>query len=183
MALSDGQSLSTKVSTRGTYTRTITGYADSASNNMNVERSTTLAFGSSGADTINQAVSFVFTATQNTTTRMDLSGALVNALGETSCTLTKIKWILIELPSAAQDATNGTAATSVTISASATNPITTTPLGAAQTYTLENGDRWLIEKHNSGGITVASGTADGLDVLNNDADTDAKLIVTILGNA
>ena len=192
MAITSISSVIASIAAVGTMNRTITGIPDDLQTPLSVRRSTTYTYGTSGADTIDQATTFIFTATNNTTTRLDLSTASgsayspnppLNMVGESSPAFTKIKWMMMELLSTTQDTTNGTACSSVTISPAGSNPITTSPLGSAKTYTMTNGDKWVCEKHNSGGITVANGSADGFDVLNNDASVSGKIRVTLLGNA
>ena len=176
------------ISLTGTFNKTNTGFTDDGTGvtgSVALNRSTTYTYGTSAVDTINQAATYIFTATMNTTTQMDLSGAITNLVGDTASTVTVIRWLLFELLSTTQDATNGTAATSVAIQPGSSSAITTSPLGSGATnsYTMENGDKWLIEKHNAGGITVTGGSADNFAVINNDANDDAKLRITLLGNA
>ena len=141
------------------------------------------AYGSGAAYTCNNVVRTVFTATKNTTTTLDLSGSLANVLSEAATTFTVIKRILFEYLTVAQDSVNGTASTgTVTIQPGASNPITTSPLGAAQTYKMTNGDKWLCEKGNIAGITVAGGTADTFDFVHNDTSDDAHFLITVFGD-
>lgn len=184
MALSAAESIRTNISASGTFHRAPTGLTNTVDGSLAVTRATSWTFGSSGADTVNQAVTTIFTATKNTTTSLDLSGALVNVTGETAATFTKVKWILFELLTAAQDSVNGNAfADSVVIAPGGTNPITTSPLGTSQTYTMQAGDKWLCEKHTSGGITVAGGSADTFDFTIAANNLDAIFRITVLGNS
>lgn len=153
--------------------------------------STQWTYGSSGADTINQVIRKLFTATKNTTTSLDLSGALVNLVGDTAATLTKVKKMRITylsstVPStaASYDATNGNASTgTVVIQPGASNPITTSPLGAAETHTMKPGDIWDYESHDTNGFTVTGGSADTFDFVHGDNVLDGKFLIEIFGNS
>jgi hypothetical protein len=141
--------------------------------------------GASGADTVNQMLQFIFVALGSATTRCDLSttAGQTNPVGDLLAALTKIKYLFIEYLTLAQDSVNGTAATgTVLIEPSATFPIITSPLGAAQAFNMLPGQKWEYQSHDTTGITVAAGSADGLD-FTNDAAVDANLRITILGNS
>lgn len=141
MALSAAESIRTSITATGTFHTAPTGLTGTVDGALSINRSTSWTFGASGADTVNQPITMIFTATKNTRTRLDLSGALTNCCGESSGTLTKIKWMLIELLTTAQDSTNGNAfADTVKIYPSVTAPITTLPLGGAIALPTFTGD-------------------------------------------
>ena len=186
MALTSFDSLKSGHSVSGVVHRT-SGLQDLAVDiaaDGQAPKSTTWAFGSSGADTVNQVLRFIFTATKNTTTSLDLSGVTTNVTGETAVTLTKVKFMKLEYLTTSQDSTNGTASTgNVSISPGAANPITTSPLGTAEVYVMKPGDVWIMEKHDTGGFTVTGGSADTFDFLHSDTSADAAIRVTIYGNS
>ena len=110
MAISTFEALTTRLGVELTNAhRVLTASVADLLASMSISRPTTWSYGASGADTVNQIATTIFTATKNTTTSLDLSGALTNVVGDSAATLTKIKWILIEYLTVAQDATNGTA--------------------------------------------------------------------------
>lgn len=141
------------------------------------------SYGASGADTVDQILSFIFVATKNATTTLDLSGVLTNAVGDLLSTLTVVKRISFEYLTAAQDATNGTASTGlVTISPGGTNPIITSPLGSSGSYVMHPGDKWVIERHDATGITIAGGTYDTFDFVHSDTSADGHFLIQVWGN-
>jgi len=108
---------------------------------------------------------------------------LTNSIGDLLATSSRITKLTIEYLTVAQDATYGTASTgTVTIAPGGTHPVTTSPLGAAQTYAMKPGDVWCIEKHDAAGITITGGTADTFDFVHGDTSADAAFRITIFGD-
>jgi len=116
------------------------------------------------------------------------SNFLLNASTQLNCidgtatpTLSKIKYMCIELLSATQtdqDGNAGTAASSITLGDHATNAWAGI-LGATGTYTISNGGKWTAE--DDAGISVTVG--DILKTVNNDGAITAKVMVSIIGVA
>lgn len=140
----------------------------------------TWTFGT-GAGKVNQIVEVIFTATKNTTTNLDLSGVLTNRIGDTVSTFTLVKFFKMEYLTTAQDATNGNASTgTITIEPAVANPITTSPLGAAQQFILNPGAffEWCDPLN---GFTVTGGSADSFKLTHSDNNLDGILRLTIFG--
>ena len=148
--------------------------------NINRSKNIPYTFGT-GAGKINQVVEIIFTVVKNTTTVLDLSGVVTNRVGDLLSTFTVVKFLKVEYLTVAQDATSGTASTAtVTIKPGGSNPVTTSPLGAAEQFTLKPG-AVLIWEDALTGFTVTAATADTLDFVHSDNVLDAALRLTIFG--
>ena len=166
-----------------TGTAAITGgNAPTADMTRSVQRSFT--YSTAGANTINQYVQTVFTATKNTTTSLDLTGSLTDFLSGASCTFAIVREIWFEYLTLAQDASNGTnasATATVKIKFGAANPITTTPLGADGFCYIKLGEKIIWQNNDATGWAVTAGTGDKIDFVHAVNDYDAKFLVTIFG--
>lgn len=142
---------------------------------------TAWAFGTSTGQ-FNQMLDFIFTATKNTTTQLDLSGASgqTNRIGDLLATLTLVRYMRIEYLTVAQDAVNGTASTGTITFGPGSSAITTGPWGTAQTQIINPGAVWMWQDPLNG-FTVTDTSADKLAFVHSDTSADAHLRITILG--
>lgn len=170
----------------GTITGTAAVSGDSAPT-VDIARtlSTTQTYGTSGADTGNQYMSIIFTATKNTTTSLDFSGVLADAFGVAAATFTAITAIWFEYLTSAQDSVNGSNASAtadVKVKFGAANPATSFgPLGADGFFYLGLGDKFMMECHDATGWAITGGSADTIDFVHAVNDYDAKIRITIFG--
>jgi hypothetical protein len=88
---------------------------------------------------------------------------------------------MVELLSVAQDATNGTACSSVTLGNNVAHAWATGPFGATDTYTIKNGEKFVAVDERDVGFAV--GAADILKILNNDGVNAAAVRISIFGVA
>jgi hypothetical protein len=88
---------------------------------------------------------------------------------------------MIELLSVAQDATNGTACTSITLGAAAAHPWVGGPFTGTDTYTIFNGGKWIHVSESNAAMAVSSGVSDQLKVVNNDGAHTAAYKISLFG--
>ncbi len=153
-----------------------------------------LTNGIAGAD---EVVSKIYVITSSGNASIDLT-SLTDVVGQTAITLARIKGICIRLLSVADDATNGTAATSVTIDNTVTNALhaqshsgwfdnaneglATGGMGDAtgSKITIPSGGMLLYALPNAAGVVVDS-THKIIKVVNNDGGVSAAVQVTLIG--
>lgn len=185
MSLGAFQSVKTQCQMTGTATRTVTGLTNTISGQLDSTATNALAskpwtYGT-GVDSANQIVTTALSIAASGTNDLDLSGSLTNIVGDTTATLSAVKAIMVELINVAQDSTNGTACSSITIGADATNPWLAPFDAGTGTYTIKSGGRWFHEDPTAGGLPVTASTGDILQIVNNDAGVAAYVRVTIIG--
>lgn len=171
------------MSGQATGTPQITG-GNAPSADMALSLSRSFTFGTAGANTINQFVQVIFTAVKNSTTQLDLTGALIDFLSGAAATFTVIREIWFEYLTAAQDAVNGSnasATATVTIKFGATNPLTGGPLGADGKIYMKLGEKQVWQNNDATGWAVTAGTGDKIDFVHGVNDYDAKFRITIFG--
>lgn len=185
MAISAFSSVKTRCEMTGTVTRTVSGLTNSISGAINSTTTNLLStkpwsYGT-GVDSGNQILTTAVSIAASGTNSFDLSGALTNIAGDSSATLSAVKAIMVELLTSAQDSTNGTACSSITIGADATNPWLAPFDAGTGTYTIKSGGRWFHEDPTAAGLAVTAGTGDILQIVNNDGAVAAYVRITILG--
>lgn len=166
--------------------KNVSGLANPSTNANGFSESISWTFGTTTGAYANQLASGTLTIAGAATNNfaMDTIVGLVNAIGTASPTFTKIHLFCFELLSAAQTDTHGTAGTacsSVTFGDHATNAWDSGPLGATDTYTLSNGQKWFGYDATGAGFSITAG--DILKIVNNDAAVATALRVTLLGIA
>lgn len=168
-----------------TFSKPNTGFNDttitSTKSNKQTLKSSNGASSAKGADQVYSAVRSLAGGANET---LDLSGSLTNIFGET-ISFVRIKAILIELLSTAQDADNGTAATSILVGGAATNQALA---GSGKWFgdtsdkiRVFNGGFFACAVDNAAGVTVANASTDSLKVENEDGAVTAKYRLTIIG--
>ena len=138
---------------------------------------TTIANASAGGG--NQFISNIVTIAGGGSTTIDLT-SLTDILGQTGVSLARYKGILFRLLSVADDATNGTACSGVTIGNNAANDINNWYGGATGTLTLGNGEHTQWASPSAAG-KVVDGTHKIIKIANNDGAVTAAVQYTILG--
>lgn len=181
MAVSSLETCTTRHSISVVASRTITGGTNSIIGGIDVSKSKTWTLGTA-ADQVNQPLITTLSIAGGATENFDLSGVLTNIVGDATAALSAIKHICIELISVAQDSTNGTACSSITIGNHAT-AAWIAPFGAAGTYTIVNGGYWAHEDPSAAGVAVTATTADIIKIVNNDGAVAAYVRITILGES
>jgi hypothetical protein len=124
-------------------------------------------------------VSKIYSIAGGGNTVIDLT-SLTDVLERSGGSFARLKYVEFRLLSTADDATNGTAATSVTIGNAAADGNTLFMDAAADTFTLLNGDFIIWGTRQAAGKAVASGTKN-VKILNNDGAVAAKVQVTLVG--
>lgn len=178
-AVSSMESVRTSHQISGTFSRTLTGGTDPINGAVTVAKSKSWTLGTA-ADQVSQPITTTVAIAAGATSNLDLSGLLSNVVGDALATLSAIKHILIELISVAQDGTNGTACSGITIGNHAT-AAWVGPFGATGTYVIKNGGYWAHEEPTAAGVAVVATTADLIKIVNNDGAVAAFVRVTILG--
>ena len=138
--------------------------------------SKSLSIGTAAADNAagggDEAFLFILTAAGSGNASVDLT-SITDVMGTASVTLARVKQFRIQLLSAADDAVNGTACTSVTVGDSGTNDFISQSLSgwvtaAAAKVDLPNGSYVEFGTPSAGGVVVDS-THKIIYVLNNDS--------------
>lgn len=131
-----------------------------------------------GAD---QVISFVQSVAAGGNTTIDLQ-AVTNILQQSAQSFTRIKQLLFRLLSVADDATNGTNASSVSIGNGGANGTSLFMGNSAQTFTIPNGGAVGYLGNQTAGLGVNATTKD-LFILNNDGAVIAKVQVSVVGGS
>src|SRR5215510_15328812 len=135
-------------------------------------RSVSTSLASTAAGGGNQVISFIQSIAGGANVTVDLQ-AVANIFGVVA-SLARLKGILFRLLSAADDATNGTAASQVTIGNAATNPHALYMGAGTHTTVLKNGEFICWGTSQAAGLLV-SGTAKAVLITNNDGAVAAKV--------
>lgn len=178
-AVASMESTTTTAGVKGSFARQLTGGTNNITGAVEITKTTTWAFGT-GVTQFNQPLTTTVSIAGGATNNFDLASSLTNVVGDASATLTGIKHILIELISVAQDATNGTACTGITIGNHAT-AAWAAPFGATGTYAIKNGGYWAHEEPTAGGVVVTQTTADLIKIVNNDGAVAAYVRISVFG--
>jgi hypothetical protein len=145
-------------------------------NTPGVTVGTTIANASAGGG--DMVLSKIYSIGASSSTTIDLT-SFTDFLERTGGALARVKYLEAWLLSAADDATSGTAASSVTIGDAASNPFLWRLGGTTPTFTLANGEQVIWSARSAAGIAV--GSAKNLKIANNDAGVAAAVLVTIVG--
>lgn len=143
----------------------------------------------SGADEVYKA--FLSIAASSSMT-LGLSGTSIqNPVGD-NIAFVRVKAIIVELISTAQDSTNGSAASSITVGGAASNPALVGAAGfidgvagsggAPPTFRVFNGGWTGMAVANANGVAVANSSSDQLKITNEDGAIAAKVRITIIGS-
>jgi hypothetical protein len=134
--------------------------------------------GTTTSGQINELASAIFDVTASGTATINLQ-SLLDVLGQT-VTLVRVKGLLFQLLSMADDASYGTACSGVTIGNAGTHPFLGFLGGTDPTITLGNGEAlgWLSPSAN--GLSV-SNTTENILITNTDSTNAAAVQVTLLG--
>jgi hypothetical protein len=132
-----------------------------------------------GAAQINEIANNILSIAASGNATLNLQ-SLTDVLGTTGVVLVRAKAWNFVLLSAAQDATNGTACSSVTVQGGASNPNVLSLGGTSPTYTINNGGCWKHGDGGASGITVNTGLLN-VKVVNNDASNAAAVFYEIAG--
>lgn len=131
-----------------------------------------------GAD---QVYSALLSIAGSGNTTIDLQ-SFTNFAGETSCSFTRIKYLMIRLLSVEDDATNGSACSGITVEPDASNGWTGLLAAAGDKITLGNGDMIKFGTRRAAGVTVGASNK-VLKITNTDGSVAAKVQVTIVGGS
>ncbi len=172
------------------FSWSVTGTAPSAAYNAPTAASTlsnkqSLVTGTSTAGQANQIYSGIQTIAASGTLAYDLSAVFTNVLGNAAATFARVKGVLIELLDAAQDATNGTLCSSITLGNSGANDwIEQSHSGwlgsATSVFDVPNGGFVAFGVNNAGGVVVDA-THKILNIHNNDGSNAAAVRITLIG--
>jgi hypothetical protein len=157
---------------------TLTGFTNAIRFNNTKRKRQSFDVGT-GAEQCQELYAAIVSLAGAANTSIDLS-AFTDALGRTSQAMTKLKGVYIHLLSTADDADNGTAASSVTIG-NGTNPQKMFMDADADTFTLLNGEGIAWFTPAAAGKTI-DGTHKTIKILNNDASVTAKVMVLLYGS-
>lgn len=177
-ALATVENLVTRVSVVGNATRTVSGLSNSIVGGVDIQKSKTWTLGTA-VDTVSQILTTTLSIAASATNNFDLVASLTNVVGDSSATLTGIKFILVELLTSSQHA-SGTACTSITIGNHG-SAAWVAPFGATGTYTIKSGGWWAHEDPTAAGVAITATTADLLKIVNDDATNAAFVRITVLG--
>lgn len=177
---------SVTISSTFNFAKPVTGFNDltisSTKQNKQTLKSSNGAASAKGADQIYSAIRTLAGGANET---LDLSGSLTNVFGET-ISFARIKAILVELLSAAQDSDNGTAATSILVGgAVATQALAGSGKWFADTsdkIRVINGGFFACAVDNAAGVTVSNGASDSLKVENEDGAVACAYRLTLIGS-
>lgn len=168
--------------------KTLTGSTDfnPISNTTNINKAVSLgtAAANAAAGGADELAAFVTSITASGSATIDLT-ALTDILNQTSVTLARVKSIIFRLLNAADDATNGTAASSVTIGNNGTNDYISQSHGgwlasATSTFDVPSGG-WMGYGVGNAAGNVVDGTHKIIKVANNDGSLTAKVQSVICG--
>ena len=179
MATLSSLSMTVKLAVSGSGSENVTGY-NALKQTLNIIKSvgpftTTIANNAAlGAD---ECYSKIITIAASGNTDIDLT-SLQDILLQSGLNFARIKAYVIRLLSIADDSSNGTACTGITIDGAGTNLIALPGLGTAQT--LGNGDFLAWATPNASGTTV-DGTHKIIHIVNNDSGHGAAVQLTLVG--
>lgn len=162
-----------------TASKNVTGTnfaAVSAADNITKSYSFTVGV---AAGQCNQYYRQVHVITASGTATIDLTN-FTNSANQSASSFARVKAIRFRLLTAADDATNGTAASQVTIGNAGSNPFPMFLGAGTHTIVLKNGDSVQYADSSAGGIAV-SGSAKNILITNNDAAVSAAVEVIVIG--
>lgn len=185
-----------------TATKTLTGTAYSAITNQSAIKKA-LSLGTSAANAAvggaDELASFVTSVSASSSSSIDLT-AMTDILNQSSASLARAKAIVIRLLSASDDATNGTAAASITLDNTVTNALSaqshsgwfdnahegtaTGGMGDAtgSKFTIPNGGFLAFGTPAAAGVLV-DGTHKVVKITNNDGAIAAKAETSFVGGS
>ena len=176
-------SFNPQLSWNAVVTNTGADYANSSPKSQGGINLPTISYASTTANAAvggaDEFISFVQTVNASSSVTIDLT-ALTDILKQSSVSLARVKFMMFRLLSAADDATNGTAASSITVGNNASNDFLGWLAGTTPTFSVSNGGCVLFSEPSAGGKTV-DGTHKILKITNNDAGVAAKVQITIVG--
>lgn len=164
-----------------TATDSLTGTDYGAtSNNSTITKSITLGTSAGNAVALgaDQLVSYLLTISASSSTTIDLT-SLTNIIGS-AAVFARLKAVMFRLLSATDDATNGTAAASVTIGNAAATVNTLFLDDDTYTFTVKTGEFILWGTPSAAGITVDSSNK-SVKILNNSSTLSAVVQITLIG--
>jgi hypothetical protein len=134
--------------------------------------------GTTASGQINELASLIQDVAASGTATVNLQ-SLLDVVGQT-VDLVRIKGLVFQLLSTADDATNGTACSSVTVGNAGTNPHPLFMNAGTDRFILNNGEAvgWLSPSAN--GVAV-SPTVKNVLITNNDSGNAAAVQITVLG--
>lgn len=141
-------------------------------------KSITYVKGGNLANGVNVVYSALLTIAASGSTTVDLT-SITEVLGS-SKTFARIKAVVIQLLSVADDSANGSACSSVTVGNAATNANKLFFTAGTDSIDLANGDVVAWGTGAAAGIAV-DGTHKNVKILNNDGAVGAKVLLTVLG--
>jgi len=160
--------------------------ASTIQNSETISRKSTYSATGAGANSINQAMRRFYSIAGGGSTTIDLAAAVRNIVNDATATFARVKTISIRLLSIGDDATNGTAATSITIGAAASNQFISQASGrgfmgtTTSTFDIPNGGGLTFSCDNAAGVLV-DGTHKDLKIANNDGSVAASVEIALLG--
>ena len=166
-------------------TEAITGNgAPAISQNILASTTSTFTTGTTAASTANQVRRWVQSVTMNSNVTVDLSAAFTNVMGVPTATFARIKAYRFKLMTDGEldaDGTAiGTAATQVKIGGAASNGHPLWLDSQTDVIVLNNGAVVMHADLNGTGVVVDS-THKNLYIVNSDTDTDAKVMIELIG--
>ena len=160
-----------------TVTNNVTGHSANA-NTSNLSKLISFVTGANAASAANNLYSSLLSIPGGGTTTIDLT-SFTNIFGQAAQSAARIKGVFAHLLSTADDSTNGTACSGVTIGNAGANPSPLFLGAGTHTIVLANGAFVLWGTPVAAGVAVAGGTKNVL-VTNNDGSVAAALRLTIL---
>jgi hypothetical protein len=153
-------------------------------NSETLQRRLTFTLGDA-AGAINQLISTIVTVAPAGSATVDLSGVLTNVVNEVNATLSKVRFFRAVLLSAADldgdgNALGNAASAVVLGGAPGTWPFL---VDISDKVRLDNGDEFTLTRRGATGLPVTAGTADTLNIANQDAGLEAKVLLVFAGGA
>ena len=136
--------------------------------------------GTNVANQINEIYSAILSIAASGTSTINVQ-SLADIWGNTGVSLVRIKGLLFQLLSTAQDPINGTVCSGVTIGQAGSNPFLMFLTGTTPGMVLGNGEAIGWATPLAAGNTSISGSAKNILITNNDSVNAAAVQVSILG--
>lgn len=141
-------------------------------------KSITYVKGGNLANGVNVVYSALLTIAASGSTTIDLT-SITEVLGSSKA-FARIKAVIIQLLSTADDSTNGSACSGITVGNAASTPNKLFMHAGTDTFDLANGDIIAWGTGAAAGIVVDSSNK-GIKIVNNDGAVGAKVLLTVLG--